>query len=257
MKWMINCALLACFAVLLPGVGSGAEVSSQDEGPGKILTGELVPKEKKHDKEIYITPGEGQPRGLLINRKYIEEQNAIATGVGFGFELGYWGTGLEMGLVTKIPVDKKKLFGLRLRLFVPMGPDFSSDIDPMINFEFGFYRNSPIFFGVFRLSAGGGFYAGMRPRTFPAPHNENAISEGAHADTKEICSNTFVDKKGCRFGFSGGGWIGIELFPGASHAVFINVGGQGYVHPYKTDAAAHVLIGEIFYFGKVEGVKER
>jgi hypothetical protein len=225
----------------------------EQSSTGQVLTADLKSPKKKSDqnKAIYVTGEVDGKEVLMFNREFLEEQAAVLSGVGFGFEVGYWGTGTLVGLVNIIPLTKDGKAGLRLRVFMPFGPELGHDFDPVINIEVGYVRRSPIFFGVLRLSAGGGIYAGFRPRTFPLPKGGiQAVSPGHHVDTKAVCENSFVDPEGCRWGFSGGGFVGGEFILGKTHAIFIQVGGQGYVHPHKFDSAFQITAGEIWYFGK-------
>ncbi len=225
----------------------------EQSSTGQVLTAALVPPEKESDqnKAIYITGEVDGKEVLMFNRKFLEEQAAVLSGVGFGFEVGYWGTGTVVGLVNIVPLVKSGLAAMRFRIFMPFGPHIGHDFDPVINIEVGYVRRSPIFFGLLRLSAGGGLYAGFRPRRFPMPKGGiQAVSPGAHVDTKATCENTFVDPEGCRWGFSGGGFAGAEFILGKTHALFLHVGGQGYIHPHKFDSAFQITLGEIWYFGK-------
>ena len=227
--------------------------TTSESTKGEVLTADLkrVEEEKDKKKALYVTGEVDGKKVLMFNREYIEEQAVAMSGVGLGFELGYWGTGTMVGLVTIVPVIKSGRAGLRFRVWMPFGPVLGHDWDPVINFEIGYIRRSPIFFGVLRFSAGGGIYAGFRPRTFPLPKGGiQAVSPGAHVDTKATCETSFVDPDGCRWGLAGGGFAGVEFLLGKSHVFFINLGGQGYVHPHKFDSEFQATAGEIWYFGK-------
>ncbi|MCP4196928.1 MAG: hypothetical protein GY762_07225 [Proteobacteria bacterium] len=240
-------------AVAVKTESTAAAKTEEQEASGQVLTADLKPieKEKDHKEAIYVTGEVDGKKVLMLNREFLEEQAALLRGIGFGFEVGYWGTGTVIGLVSIVPLTKSGKAAMRFRIFMPFGPHLGHDWDPVINIEVGYVRRSPIFFGVFRLSAGGGIYAGFRPRTFPLPKGGiQAVSPGTHVDTKATCENSFVDPKGCRWGFSGGGFAGVEFMLGKSHTIAIQVGGQGYVHAHKLDSAFQITLGEIWYFGK-------
>jgi hypothetical protein len=189
---------------------------------------------------IVMEPGKARQRGPRFTQEYIEKVNLKAEGIGFGFVTGFWEPSIVVGLKTVIPVNKKKNFNLKFRVFMPLGPfsthaSYRGHFDPYIGTEFGILIRTPVFFGLIRLFVGGGLYVGVRLNTF-----EN--------DDKSQC----WQEKSCRVGVTGGGGAGIEVFAGekGTRAFFIEVGGQGPTHPLNYDMGAHVIAGSTWYFGK-------
>jgi hypothetical protein len=229
-----------CLFILLPCAPAEAEKQpappeNAAAAPSTVEQGKTWDPFIDEGKEpINMTPGKPRQRGPKFTEEYIEKVNLKAEGVGFGYETGYWNPTVLVGLRVVVPVNDRKNFNLKFRLFMPMGP-FNHDFDPVIIAEVGVLIRTPVYMGLVRLFMGGGVFVGYRPITYS---NDNKSKCHLHDS--------------CRIGVSGGGGAGVEVFFSERRirAFFLEIGGQGPTHPLRYDSGAHVIAGATWYFGE-------
>lgn len=161
--------------------------------------------------------------GPSPNRAYAEQVNREARGLGVGYSNGLWGSGYAQSIRFDIPFGYTvgQFFGLRIHGVMAYGPSSAPEFDPAAFGGAELFGRGPVIFGLVRLYGGGGVFVGGRP----------------------------VDRPGDRFGISGGGHMGLELFSTPNCSFSVEVGGQGPVHAEAIDAGASVMGGMTVYLG--------
>jgi hypothetical protein len=167
------------------------------------------------------------PVAPMPDAAYADRVNRAARGVGVGLHQGLWGSGFGQRLHVDLPFGRRvgQFWGLRVQgTFVH--PDRHFDRwDPVAFGGLEMFGRSPVMAGIVRVYGGGGVFAGGRP----LPTSE-----------------------GRRWGISGGGHMGIEVFSMPRMSFSVEVGGQGPVHALNLDAGASVMGGVNFYLGRMK-----
>jgi hypothetical protein len=167
---------------------------------------------------------QGPVLGPLPTPEYIEAVNRRGRGFGIGADMGVWGTGFGQGLHVDVPFgwDIGQFFGLRLRGVFAHGSPEAAAFDPVVLGGAELFGRGPVMMGIVRVYGGGGIHVGGRPSP---------------------------DGGGEKSGLSGGGHIGLEAFSTPGFAGFVEVGGQGAIHPGGIDAGPSVMAGGRLYLG--------
>lgn len=149
--------------------------------------------------------------------------NGYARGVGIGFQQGVWGKGFGQSLHLDLPFGRRvgQFFGLRLAGTFVHG-QVEGRYDPVGFGHVELFGRSPVIGGIVRAYGGGGIRAGGR---------------------------VHPDLSGRRYGFTGGGHFGLEVFAAPRVSFNVEVGVQGPVHSKGLDTGGNAMAGVTIWLG--------